>query len=399
MISRDKVGCPVGLRDRWCGCALALWITPLVVIAVLVVARPGYRTVTKPCHQAVDRWWAQHPLYEGPKGMNYLPHFPVLFTPYHLVERRLGEVLWRCTAWIGLAVGLGFFSLALMDGLPHRWRAFAVTTILVLPLSLPALRNGQANAHFAALLLLTAWCLWTRRWGAAAICLWLSAGIKPLGLAALGLACTAYPQLGWRLALGLPVFLGFPFLFGPPGYVWSQWTMAGCNLCECLVVTQHRFADLNGLLRTLGIPLGDAASMEVRAEAGILVAFFCYLGIRRVAEPQRALVWLSAAAAFLMLFNPMTEANSYVILAPALALLAWWELSHGTPSLGWVFAGMVLTMGLLPNALRPLCGNHFALAWHPAMTIGFLAILVTQVLRSCRPDTAAAAVLGPGLDA
>ena len=85
-----------------------------------------------------------------------------------------------------------------------------------------------------------------------------------------------------------------------------------------------------------------------------------------------------------MLFNPMTEANSYVILAPVLGLMALWELARGTPLLGWLFGGMVLTMGMLPNLLRPLFGNAFALAWHPAMTVGFLSILVWQVLRSRR---------------
>jgi len=382
------MGCTTGVRDPWRVGALALWIAALVVIAVMVAARPGRRTVTDPYHRAVEQWWARQPIYEGPLGMNYLPHFPAVFTPYHWAGRRPGEVLWRWTAGVGLAVGLGFFSLALTQGRPDRWRAFAFTTALALPLSLSALRNGQANAHLGVVFLLAAWCLHTRRWAAATVCLWLAAAIKPLGLAALGLAWAAYPQLGWRLALGLPVFLGFPFLFGPPPYVWSQWTLAWNNLRQCSAVAEHRFADLNGLLRTFGIPLAGAASLAVRAGAGVLLALFCYLGARRTIEPRRSLLWLSAAAGFLMLFNPMTEANSYVILAPALALLALWELTHGTPSLGWVFVGMILTMGLLPNAVRPLFGNRFALAWHPAMTLGFLAILVAQVLHSRRPDAA-----------
>jgi len=120
---------------------------------------------------------------------------------------------------------------------------------------------------------------------------------------------------------------------------------------------------------------------------------FCYFAVRPQAEPRRSLLWLSAAAAFLMLFNPMTEANSYVILAPVLGLMALWEWTRGTLSLGWLFAGMALTMGLLPNLLRPLFGNAFALVWHPAMTIGFLFILVWQVLRSHRMTATATACL------
>ena len=150
------------------------------------------------------------------------------------------------------------------------------------------------------------------------------------------------------------------------------------------MASEHRFADLNGLLRTFGIPLTGMASLVVRAGAGASLMLGCYFGVRRETEPRRALLWLSAAAGFLMLFNPMTEANSYVILAPVLGLMALWELAQGTPSLGWLLGSMVLTMGLLPNLLRPLFGNAFALAWHPAMTIGFLFVLAWQVLRPRR---------------
>jgi len=47
-----------------------------------------------------------------------------------------------------------------------------------------------------------------------------------------------------------------------------------------------------------------------------------------------------------------------------------------------VFAVMVLSMGLLPELLRPLFGNHFALAWHPAMTI---VMLIFVLWSACKP--------------
>jgi len=198
----------------------------------------------------------------------------------------------------------------------------------------------------------------------------------------MGLAWAVYPPLGWRLALGVPVFLAFPFAFGPADYVAGQWRAAWENLRVCSEVTEHRFADLNGLLRTFGIPLTGRTSLAVRAGTGVSFLLACYFGVRRELEPRRALLWLGAAAGYLMLFNPITEANSYAILAPALGLMAHWELSRGTRPLGWLFAGMALTMGLLPNLVRPLLGNSFALAWHPAMTIAFLSILTWQVTRS-----------------
>ena len=111
----------------------------------------------------------------------------------------------------------------------------------------------------------------------------------------------------------------------------------------------------------------------------------CWRAARVCAEPLRSLIWLGAAGAFLMLFNPMTEANSYAVLAPALGLLAWWNFQCGSRTSGWILAGMVLSMGLLPEPLRPLFGNYFALAWYPAMALGFLAALAWMGFRRSSP--------------
>jgi hypothetical protein len=87
-----------------------------------------------------------------------------------------------------------------------------------------------------------------------------------------------------------------------------------------------------------------------------------------------------------MLFNPMNEENSYAILAPAMAVWATVFLfrfvPEATPGSGWAIVFMALTMGLLPNIVRPLFHNYFALFWHPLMAIVFVAILCHFVWRS-----------------
>ena len=365
---------PLVVNDRlWRALAWLLWVVPQVVFAVTVITRPGVRTVVPLYQEAVQNWWHRLPLYHGPAGMNYLPHFAVLFGPYAWVGRALGEILWRLTAAAGLAAGLWLFC-GEQPG-PARMKTFGMLSALSLPLCLPALQCGQANAALGAALLLAAWCLRRHHWNTAVVLLWLGTSIKPLGLAAMGLAWAAYPQLWWRLALGLPVFIGLPFLFAAPDYAWRQYLGAWENLRQCAEVTEHRFADLNGLLRTFGTALMGQASFAARALAGGALMLVCGRASRRELEPRRSLIWLGCAAGYLMLFNPMSEENSYVILAPALALMAWGAYNFGAKPAAWIFAGMVLTMGLLPELLRPLFGNRFALAWHPAMTLVFLALL------------------------
>jgi len=358
---------------RWRALAWVLWVVPQVVFAVTVITRPGKRTVVPLYQEAVQNWWQHLPLYHGPTGMNYLPHFVVLFSPYEWIGRALGEILWRVTAAAGLAAGLWLFCGENRG--PDRMKTFVLLSAITLPLCLPALQFGQANAELGAAVLLAAWCLRRQHWTAAAVLLWLATCIKPLGLAAIGLAWAAYPPMWWRLALGLPVFIGLPFLFAPPDYAWRQYLGAWENLRQCAEVTEHRFADLNGLLRTFGTALMGKASFAARALAGGALMLVCWRASRRELEPRRSLIWLGCAAGYLMLFNPMFEENSYVILAPALGLMAWWAYHFGAKQTAGIFAAMVLTMGLLPELLRPLFGNRFALAWHPAMTLVFLAII------------------------
>ncbi len=341
----------------------------------MVAAHPDKRTVTQVYHDALGRWWARQPLYDG--GMQYLPTFIPWFIPFNLAPRALGDVAWRWVGWGGLVCGLWRFT----KGSRSPQRAFALAALLALPVCLGSLRNGQANAHFGAAFLLAAVCLVEERWWAAVALLCFSVALKPLGVAALGLAVVIYPRLWWRFGVGLAGTLILPFLFGPFDYVAGQFLAGFQNLGKCALVTENRFADLNGLLRAAGSPLDGTVSLLVRAAAGLALALFCVLVARRLPARERALGWLACSSGYLMLFNPMTEANSYAILAPPLALWARAFLESGRPGAGWILAAAALTMMTLPTLLHPWLGNRFALAWFPLMAIVFMVVTAAAMWR------------------
>lgn len=358
--------------------AVALWVIPMVVVSIMVALRPTHRTVTiDSYHYAASHWWVGQSLYAGPGGMNYLPHFAILFGPFHALPFALGEVLWRLLAAVTLAGGLWQVVRALFHTAPER--PFLWATLLSMPLCMSALRNGNANAQFGGVTLLAIAAILGHRWWLAAALIALLTAIKPLGIVVLMLAPIFYAPLRWRLPVALLGLALFPFLFGRPEYVWSQYRDAWTNLQACAVVTEHRFADINGLLRTFGTPLSPGVSKLARVLAGGLTAGLWWLGARRLREPLPALWLYALATAYLMLFNPMNEANSFAILAPALGAWAVWFLfdpeSRAARWRGWVLVGMALSMGLLPNIVRPLFGNYFALFWHPFVTIVFVILL------------------------
>lgn len=63
--------------------AVLLWVVPMLVVGVMVALRPRHRTVTLDSyHVAAGNWWVGKDLYFGPGGMNYLPQFAILFSPF-----------------------------------------------------------------------------------------------------------------------------------------------------------------------------------------------------------------------------------------------------------------------------------------------------------------------------
>ncbi len=356
----------------------------MLVIAAMVIHNPFKHTVTLGSyHPSAENWWAGRNLYIGPAGMNYLPQFAVLYSPFHFLPLLWSEILWRLCAAATLAGGLWLLLRELFGAQAER--PFLWATILTVPLSLGALRNGNANAIFGGVTLLAVVATMQKRWWLAVGWMVLATALKPLGVVLLLLASIHYTPVLRRLPAALFGLALFPFFFGRPDYVLEQYRQAWQNLHACAAVTEHRFADFNGILWTLGAPLFGGPSTLVRLLAGGATAIIWLWGARRL-EPALRGLWLYAlAASYLMLFNPMNEANSYVILAPALGAWGAWFLFDDEPArrrLGWGLVSMALSMGLLPNLLRPWLGNDFALCWHPCMTIIFIAALICCIART-----------------
>ncbi len=355
--------------------ALALWAAALLAITAMVVARPEKRTLIPLYREASLNWLAAETLYQGPGGMNYLPCFALLFMPVAVLPTPVADLTWRYLMAALLISGLWRLSRAISeDGAERR---FLIVTALTMPLSLGVLRNGQANGMIAALTLQAAAALARRQWTPATIWMTLALAVKPLGVVFLGLAAVMYPPLRWRAIIGVAALAAFPFLFAAPSYVIGQHREFLDNIRACSQVSEHRFADINGIVRTFGAELPARAATLLRAAAGAATLALCWLGWRRLQEPWRALWLYTLATVYLMLFNPMNETNSYVIVVPALAFGAERVLARpSTAVTGWILIGLVVAVSLF----APLRSN-FKLFWYPTMTMLFLGILVSLVFR------------------
>ena len=201
--------------------------------------------------------------------------------------------------------------------------------------------------------------------------------VKPLGLVILLLAPFVYAPLRWRVLEAALILILSPFLITDIDYVVSQYFASFANLQSCSVVIEHRFADFHGIIRTLGGELPARWAIVIRAVAAIVTLGLWVVVGRRFDEPLRAIWLLAFTTIYLMLFNPMTESNSYVILAPALSIWGLTLLATARyRTLGWCLVGSALSIGLLKEPLRPIWGDNFALIWNPIMALLFFGVLL-----------------------
>ena len=304
--------------------AVGLWVLFALIVGIVVGARPDKRTVTPEYRQASEKWWAgkESPYDMSQGGYLYLPQEAILYTPYQILPKRIGEPLWR---WTGLALlAAGLWRLSGLASRADRNRLFLAATILVIPAALSSASNGQVNLPLAGLLLLAVADLARARWNTATLWLLLAVMLKPIALAPALLAAACYAPLRLRLAAGFLLCLAAAWIHPDPAYVTGEYRHFWEKLLLAGQPAQNTFSDFFGMLWHWGFHPAPAAISLLRAAAAA-VALICSLRLMRMFRGEHLLQAFGVmllAAIYLMLFNPRTEENSYVILAGFTALMA-----------------------------------------------------------------------------
>jgi hypothetical protein len=346
---------PANDRTAW-----GLWVVTTVVLCAMVVAKPDANSVTANYRHAALAWLEGRPMYApGADGWLYPPQSAILYVPFAAPSLLgtagllLGECLWR----VG-SVGLLALSVFRLSSLANAWpRApsswFFVMTLLTLPGAIGSLRNGQANVPLAATIVLTFEALARARWWGGVGWVILGLMTKPLGVVTLLLAGAVHcSKLWWRLALGVGVFLLLPLVHTDWAYAVGQYRAGIAKMGEAASFDARRFADLGGMLETFGLEPSAWMMTAVRGVAALAVLGLVWLARRRTKPHAAAVVAVVLTACYLVLMNPRTEGNSYVILAPGAAALACLALfgraarAHRRGGvIGWLLVGACVLLG------------------------------------------------------
>lgn len=327
---------------------VGLWVLFALIVGTIVAIQPDKRTVTPEYRQASEKWWGgtESPYNMSQVGYLYLPQAAILYTPFQILPKRVGEPLWR---WAGIALlATGLWRVASLIRPNQQARLFLWATLLVIPTALSSARNGQVNLPLAGLMLLSVSALAGARWNKATLWLLLAVMLKPIALAPALLAAVCYASLRLRLLSGFLICLGAAYFHPDAAYVtgeyrhfWAKFMLAGQP-------ANQDFSDFFGMLWHWGIHPTPTVISALRALAA-LIALLLSLRVMRLFKGQHSLQAFGVmllAAIYLMLFNPRTEENSYVILAGFIALLAGREVLAGASRTGLLLSLFCLALAV-----------------------------------------------------
>lgn len=356
--------------------AVSLWVLFALIVGIIVASRPDKRTVTPEYRQASEKWWGgkESPYDMSQVGYLYLPQEAILYTPYQLLPKSLGEPLWR---WTGLALlAVGLWRGAGVMGSGQKEPLFLAATLLVIPATLSSARNGQVNLPLAGLMLLGVADIARARWNVATLWLLLAVMLKPIALAPALLAGACYAPLRLRLAGGFLLCLAAAWIHPDPSYVtaeyrhfWEKFLLAGQP-------AENTFSDFFGMLWCWGIHPAPAVISGIRALMAIVVLLLSLHVVRKFRGDAFAQAFgvMLLSSLYLMLFNPRTEENSYVMLAGFTSLMAGRAIlaNSGRPALLLTLFTLTLAVESYGHPIFPLTRIWFK----PLATLGFATALV-----------------------
>jgi hypothetical protein len=316
--------------------APALWFLCVAIICIAAYLHPGLHSVSSIYREAGAAWIRQDQIYStGESAFLYSPLIAAFYSPLALVSQNLSEALWRLLLGVALPLSL-WLNARKLFGFSNN--EFAYLLLLVLPLTLGNLHNGQANLIVLVLFLIASASALQSRWWACAFSASLTVYWKIYPVVFVLLLTVLFPtKLTARMFLALLGLFVVSLILQKPSYVLGEYA----NWVSHLVSDHRRATEYYGrwrdfylLLRLIGIPISAMWWKVVEVITALIAVAICVFG-KMWRWPAVTLVFgaLSLAVVWILLFGPATEAATYTLIAVPCAyllILGWCDASEAS---------------------------------------------------------------------
>jgi alpha-1,2-mannosyltransferase len=353
---------------------IVLWAVFNLVVLVLVWFDPSGHSVVGNYLQGALGWWTGRDIFgPGIDGFLYLPSFAILYSPFAMLGEPWGDILWRIVSVAALTYAVWRAARLFLPA--RALEVFGTTLLLILPAGGAALRNGQATTLMLALMLLGVLAVAERRWWPAAILLALALAVKPLAIVLLLLAGVLYRPLAGRLLLCVALVLLLPLIHPDPAAAWHLYGLCLAKLFTAATPDPRAWSDITGVLSQIGLVASLTTLTLLRLVTALATLAIAYVAVRRQDSMVAAFDLFALAVCYLMLMNPRTEENTYIMLAAVIgffAALAWQRERRISQAL--LLAALCVAMGT--QAYGNWIYRPTVLWLKPLLCLGFLPFLI-----------------------
>lgn len=385
---------------RWSAVAVWVWVTLILGLAVFSYRYPWSHTVYDIYSRASRHWWSGQDLYRatGTDYFRYSPLFAIGMTAWGFLPDSWGGALWRIGNDLLYAAGLlAWARHSLPSGCSRSQRS--ALFLLVLPLSVHSMQNGQANVVMLGALLLGLAAASAGKWNQTAGWFALATLIKGYPLALALLMAALYPRrflVRFAVALALGILL--PFATQPPQIVIEQYRSWLIHLQDSTLIMRERLRTLEHLFAIYGYSLPPRLSLLLQFLAALAMLGLGLFQARHTPPLRQQLYGaFQLFTCWVMLFGPATETCTYIVIAPVIA----WSLidafsrpaSWGVRSLlivSFLLMGPLVTDLAIP-AIRNFASEHGSQPLGALLFTGYVLVDMTRSHRMCYAERAAQA--------
>jgi hypothetical protein len=396
---RESIFCRLAQLTRWQRIALVAWALLLAIVCARAAFWPEAHSVYPIFALASKKWLAGENLYHLTKYdiYRYSPIVAVSFIPLGFLPLGLGGVLWRLLGSGVYAAAVVWWGRSLMQANPtspttpnadRNW--LGILLLLVLPLSLDNLNNGQSNLLMIGLVMVSVLACGAGRWNLAAASAAGACLLKVYPLASAMLLAVVYSRrftLRFLAALAIGILL--PFAMQGPEYVVDQYRtwidhLRTDNRQGLHVELWYR--DLRLLADLCGKPLSAATYMLIQLLVGAAIAALCLAG-RRQKWPQYRLApaLFGLACCWMTAFGVAAETSTYMIMAP---IAAWcvvdvWRQRRSALE-RFTYLAIYLLFGLARAAGSEPKTRYISMVAQPTVALALSALLFVSAVRQLR---------------
>jgi hypothetical protein len=338
------------VRYSWVG--WAIWIVFFVSILVQTGPRRFGSTFSVYLDYA-GLLWSTQPVYDATTldGFNYWPASLLVYVPVlQLSPTVAGVIVISITGSLFTYACYRLVEAMAPEG-PWPVSAFAATGLLLV-INIPAawfnFKYIQAQVPMTAAMMLGAVAMMKARWLAATFWIFLAAVVKPLAVVMLLLAGALQPRM--RLTLAVALLAGFllPFLFLDFGYLSEQhrtWAMKLSRMAHVMPTDWPFQADFQTMLDSAGIVVPPQVATVVRFAAALGTLALAWRLSQAGGPRAMPFAILLLAGCYITLFGPRNEFTSFMVVTPAMTMLALLLLGRMDPR-GWPLLAAVLMLGI-----------------------------------------------------